>query len=593
MTSATGAMALLPAPAIAQQATPEARTFNIPAQPLPDALILFGRQAGIEVSAESASTRGRSSPGVSGRMAPAAGLSRLLSGTGLTFRWTSEKSVMVEPAPQASGDGAIRLGPVRVEGMDGNNASGIPASMTSDPAATENTSSYTISVMRTATRLDLSPRETPQSVTVITRQRMDDQGMIDLLDVVRATPGLSVVPYGVGRPNIYSRGFYVDTIAQDGLTSQFDSYVTSPLGNTAVFDRIEVARGATGLARGGGRPSGSINMIRKRPTESLQAGLTASAGSWKDFALEADISGPLTADGAVSGRVVGYIQDADGFRDIEKTKRQTVYTTLDFHLSDTTLFNVGYSYVYSNSNMGWGGLPVTDDGEHFGLPRSTFIGTDWEYLKQDHHTVYASLDQELSDDWKLTVNARYVDGSTRILSTWLMPDEVNGGYGHTYWAVNRDVEQKAIDAFVSGSVDLFGREHELVLGGTVNREETQSESWFDSWSSFVTHVPDPFTWDPRSAGPPPVLDSTSPDYSTTSTDYSQDSLYTTLRLNPADALKVIMGGRLDWYDNRDGGTTTKADGHATLYGAVIYDFHRHHSLYARYGYFPSAKQCGH
>lgn len=568
------------APAAFAQSAAAERSFDIPAQSLADALMEFGQQSGLNVSAPGALTRGISSQGVSGRMASAEALSRLLAGTGLTFRFTGTTSVQIEPAPQAAG-GTIQLGPVRVEG-EGAGVAGIAPSVTSDIAATERTGSYTTRLMSTATRLDLTPRETPQSVTVITRQRMDDTGMVDLLEVVRSTPGLAITPYGVGRPGLYARGFGLDTITQDRITSAFNSYIPSPLGNMAVYDRAEIVRGSTGLMQGAGNPSAAINLFRKRPTEAFHAELTGAAGSWNDFSGQIDLSGPLTSDGTIAARVVGSIQDADNFRDYERQKRRIGYATIDFNPTDTTRINLGYSYLNSFTNMVWGGLPVTLEGEHYGLPRSTFMGADWEYLKQDYHTIYGSLDQELGADWRLHVNAMYVDGTTDALTTWLMPDLDNGGFGHTYWAARNKVTQKAMDAFLTGTVNLFGRPHEIVLGGTLNDEKGVQDEYFNSWGpeAFISHFDDPFAWNPSDAVRP-VLDPSSPDHGRYTDSKSQDSLYATMRLNPADRVKLILGGRLDWY-KASGWGDLQVDGHLTLYGGAIVDLDRHHSLYASY-----------
>lgn len=214
LATTVGATALEPTVALAQSSS-TARSFDIPAQSLPDALILFGRQAGIEVTAESANTRGRSAQGVSGNLSPAEALSRLLAGTGLTFRWQSARAVVVEPTPQ-SADGAIQLGPVRVEGQGGTYA-GLAPGITSDPVATEGTASYTAASLATATKLPLSIRETPQSVTVVTRQAIEDQGALALKDVIQNVPGVFYWASGPQRQRFYARGLSVDNLLFDGL----------------------------------------------------------------------------------------------------------------------------------------------------------------------------------------------------------------------------------------------------------------------------------------------------------------------------------------------------------------------------------------
>ena len=123
---------------------------------------------------------------------------------------------------------------------------------------TEGTGSYTTGEMSTATKLPLSMRETPQAVTVITRQRMDDQAMTSVNDVVKATPGLFLnQSSGPGRQTYSSRGFDIDNIMYDGLPSSYTGWNVGVQPNLAMFDRVEIIRGATGLVTVGGHQHGA------------------------------------------------------------------------------------------------------------------------------------------------------------------------------------------------------------------------------------------------------------------------------------------------------------------------------------------------
>jgi hemoglobin/transferrin/lactoferrin receptor protein len=111
----------VPTMALAQSGASSSRGFNIPPQALGDALADFGQQARMQVSVDAAAIRGVSSPGVSGVLSPAQAISRLLAGTGFTYR-VSGNLVTLERAPDAGG--AIQLGAVRVEGASGAGAVG-------------------------------------------------------------------------------------------------------------------------------------------------------------------------------------------------------------------------------------------------------------------------------------------------------------------------------------------------------------------------------------------------------------------------------------------------------------------------------------
>ena len=119
---------------------------------------------------------------------------------------------------------------------------------------TEKSNSYTTSMMSTTTGLELSSRETPQSVSVVTQKQMKDQGISRLSDAMRQTTGINVVQDST-RARFQSRGFYIDQIEEDGIASQVPGSASNPyrsastLTDMVVYDHIEVLRGAAGLTR--------------------------------------------------------------------------------------------------------------------------------------------------------------------------------------------------------------------------------------------------------------------------------------------------------------------------------------------------------
>jgi outer membrane receptor for ferric coprogen and ferric-rhodotorulic acid len=542
--------------------------FDIPATSLAEALSVFGQQAALQVSVHSDLVRNIQSPAVKGNIVPQKALEALLEGTSLTYQITGSV-VTLQAIQKGAGKSVRRLAPISVSSADNG--------------TTEGSGSYTTGPMNTATKLPLSIRETPQAITVITRQRMDDLGVVDMVDIIEKTPGLSINRYGVGRPLFYARGFSLNTVTEDGISNSFNSYVPSPLSNLAMYDRAEIVRGSTGLMQGAGNPSAAVNLFRKRPTDDFQAHVSGSVGSWNDFSVTADMSGALTKSGNIRGRIVGYVQDADNFRDVEKEKSQSIYATLDFDLSPDTTLNLGYSYLHSFKNMVWGGIPISSTGEHLNVPRSTFVGADWEYLKQDVNTLYASIDHTFDNSWNMRLNMKYANTVSDILATWLVLDEPNNGYGHIYWAAKDDTDQYGADLYASGPLTLFGRKHEAVIGASTNKEEQDREEFFDCFNETcaLSTVSDIATWD-ASMATKPSLASDSPDRSESALSVSQKSLYSTIRWNLSDSLKFISGARLDWYENISPWSEVKADGHLTLYGGLIYDINQNHSFYISY-----------
>jgi len=581
LATTVGATALEPTVALAQSSS-TARSFDIPAQSLPDALILFGRQAGIEVTAESANTRGRSAQGVSGNLSPAEALSRLLAGTGLTFRWQSARAVVVEPTPQ-SADGAIQLGPVRVEGQGGTYA-GLAPGITSDPVATEGTASYTAASLATATKLPLSIRETPQSVTVVTRQAIEDQGALALKDVIQNVPGVFYWASGPQRQRFYARGLSVDNLLFDGLpvtlsSSQLSQDLVDP--NIAIYDRVEIVRGAAGLTIGSGNPSAAINLVRKRPTLEPQFSIAGNVGNWNRFGVEADLSGPLDKNGTLRARVVGTYNDEESFRDREHSKRNMIYGIVEKDFGSRTTLSISAMRQEDDlDGNGFTGMPVAADGSHLDLPRSTSYASDWEYWDKDSTSVFASLEHQFDNGWKVNLSAYKVWAKLNMLGHYIRSNVTAGTYDLLNALNEHEENQSSYGLFASGPFKLLGREHELVLGAGHRRVEFDGNT---NQGGLMASNIDLYNFDPSAIARPdltilPWLDS----------DIKEFNAYATTRLNLADGLKLIAGGRLDWYDYSDAqprwGSSNhyEVHHHLTKYAGLIYDLDNHHSVYISY-----------
>ncbi|KII29683.1 TonB-dependent siderophore receptor [Pseudomonas fluorescens] len=434
-------------------------------------------------------------------------------------------------------------------------------------STTEDTQSYTTGPMQTATKLSLTMRETPQAVTVITRQRMDDQNMTSINDVVKGTPGLFLSQAsGPGRQTYKARGFDIDTIMYDGLPSSYSPFAMAVQPNLAMFDRVEIVRGATGLVTGAGNPSAAINLVRKRPTGDQRVTLTGAAGSWDDYRGEIDASSPLNESGTLRGRVVSSYQGADSFRDKEENDHGLFYAIGEADLSDSTTATLGFSRQNEQTNYFWGGLPLGTNGHHLDLPRSTYPGTDWENRKLQIDTVFGEVEHRFDNDWKLHVagSSSTLDGefSGTYLSRYAGPLETTAYQSH------HTDKQRSLDVFASGPFEAFGRSHELVVGAS-NRVYDATTKEYDPYTT---------AWPIGAPKPDFVRDGKTRNVTT------QDAVYLTTRLSLADPLTLILGGRLDWYDydDRTADGDYKVTRNLTRYAGLIYKLDDHHSVYASY-----------
>ncbi|MGF6129209.1 outer membrane receptor for ferric coprogen and ferric-rhodotorulic acid [Pseudomonas frederiksbergensis] len=474
--------------------------------------------------------------------------------------------------------------------LDATNIAGVALG-----ATTEDTHSYTTGQTSSATGLPLSLRETPQSVTVITRQQMDDRGVQSVGDALRNTPGISTQKYDSDRTEFSARGFAITNFQYDGVNQPYDGvYGENPNNSddSASLDRIEVIKGATGLMTGSGDPSATVNLIRKKPTKEFKASISGTVGSWDAYRSTGDISGSLNESGSVRGRFVGSYSDKNSYQDHYSQKKDLYYGILEADLTPDTLLTFGIDQSSATPRgSSWTGNPkYFSDGGRTDFPRHFNPAADWSRRDFDETTYFASLEQALANDWKLKVS---VDQKTTVHDTQLAsasggnPDRATGEGMFLYWGRWEGHRvQNTADVNVSGPFSLGGREHELVAGVMASHSR-QTGSTYDT--SAFSQVPGSiYDWDghlPKQEFPK------NGKYERTQ---SQNGVYLATRLHPTDDLSVILGSRLSTFKyNEDYGynpgaglddthASYKEHGVVTPYAGVVYDLNDVYSVYASY-----------
>lgn len=554
--------------------------FAIAAGPLESALNRFAASTGVSLSYAPETLRGLQSPGVQGRFSADQALNQLLAGSGVQV--VRQASGSYSLLPPAEADASLQLDPTSIT------SAGLGAT-------TEGSGSYTSGSTSTATGLPLSIRETPQSVSVITRQRMDDQGLNELTDVVRQTPGLTLSQGGGNggdSSNIYSRGFQVENYQIDGLQILDSNYDNPAQSNDMVlYDRVEVIRGATGLTNGVGTPGATLNMIRKRPTAELQSSVTVKGGSWDYRRTELDVGGPLTASGNLRGRVVGAYQENGSYVDRLDQRKQVFYGVIEADISEDTLLTFGLdSQSDDYDGHARSGLPLfNNDGTRTHWDDSDSAAADWAYSKRSAVSGFAILEHNLTERWKakLTLNQRrseydefsgYAGGGN--------PDPASG-YGVVFYANRWKAKpvQNSFDLNLAGNFDLFGLQHDAIIGYSQQKTDynTPAYTW---WRPFPV-IDNIYTWNGNTPAKPDLQAYGRIDFSE-----EQDAAYASTRLRATEDLSLILGARLIDWNNKviteyyDGTPTDISDrsetGVVTPFAGVVYDLDQHWSLYASY-----------
>ncbi|WP_178083581.1 TonB-dependent siderophore receptor [Pseudomonas sp. 770NI] len=537
---------------------------NIPAQSLGSALQEFGRQTNVQVLYSPGDVQGKNSPAVKGKMQPQQAINALLAGSQTTYNLNGNTLTVTA----AGSGGGLELSPTQVTGnMLGN--------------VTENTGSYTPGSIATATRLVLTPKETPQSVTVVTRQHMDDFGLNSVDDVMRHTPGITVSAFDTERSNYYARGFSINNFQYDGIPSTARNVAYSA-GNTlsdmAIYDRVEVLKGATGLLTGAGSLGATINLVRKKPTSEFQGHATLGAGSWDNYRSELDVSGPLTETGNIRGRAVAAYQDKHSFMDRYERKSPTYYGIMEFDLSPDTLLTVGGDYQDSlPKGSSWSGsFPLIDaQGNRNDVKRSFNNAADWSSWEQYTRTVFAMLEHDLGDGWITKLQLDHKINGYHALMGSIQGDTpgLDGKSQLTSGKYTGETVSDSADLYVSGPFSLGGREHELVFGGSISASEWNGNGYWNlapnlvDFNNWHGNAPQPDWGKPQSK-----IDDT----------VRQTGMYMTTRLNLADDLKLLLGGRVVNYTVTGYNPTYRVSGRFVPYVGAVYDLNDTYSVYASY-----------
>ncbi|MFJ2478990.1 TonB-dependent siderophore receptor [Pseudomonas sp. NPDC087598] len=460
---------------------------------------------------------------------------------------------------------------------------------------TENSNAYTTGAMSTATRMNLSIKETPQSVSVVTRQQMDDFKLGTLSEAMSQTTGVVVQHMDSDRVSYSARGYSINNFQIDGMLNTFDRMKTD--ADTIIYDRIEVVRGATGLTTGAGDPSATINMVRKRPTAQGQALAGVSGGSYDDYYSYVDVGGPLAFDGRLRGRTVLAYRDSQSFRDHYALQREVGYGILEADLTDSTVLAVGYDYQDKQvQGTAWGTLPYWNaDGSKARLSRSTNMATSWSSWPLKDKTAFATLDQELAGGWRLkaayTHRQSDVDGKVYYGGGGFPEADRSGMQAYTSHMIGTQ-KMSVYDFNISGPYSLLGREHEMMFGYGEAEHRSYSPKTFDG------PVPDDYgkIRDWKYMGNIAKFPDTVSDLTGSRGNTRQKAGYLATRLSLSDELHAVIGSRYGswegentdyYYDNnrqltRVDATSQKQNDIWTPYAGLLYDLTPEYTVYVSY-----------
>ena len=450
-------------------------------------------------------------------------------------------------------------------------------------ASTEKTGLYTTRKSASATGLNLSLRETPQTVSVISRSQMDDFRLTSVNDALAASSAVIVEKVETDRTYYTARGFDITNFQTDGIGQPFAHGLVNGDIDTAIYDRIDAVYGANGLISGTGFPSATINFIRKRPGVDFAATGGLSTGSWDRLRLDADVSGKLIDSGRIRGRLVVAREQGNSYLDRYDRSKNVFYGIVEADLGEATQLAVGHNQQHNKARgIMWGALPMLySNGQATHYDASTSTSTDWSFWNSTLKTTFAELNHQLNADWnaKVVLTRNEYSNQGTMFYAYGTPEQGSGlglfSYPSQYNFLNK---QTQIDAGISGKFALFGRKHELSFGANRSRSVVDDVSHYSADTG--TALPSLENW----TGNYPI-----PNFNASSDGshfvYKQQSVYGSSRLNLHDQLKLIAGARFTQAEST--GSAYQVDRRSdassiTPYLGLIYDLNRNLAVYTSY-----------
>ena len=458
------------------------------------------------------------------------------------------------------------------------------------PISTEGTGSYTSEAVTVAGKSADKRIDVPQSVTVLTRQQIEDQSLVTVDQALAKTPGVTMISNDSSQSQYYIRGYSPESMVDGAPTlSGLGGYQQLDM---AIYDRLEVLKGPSGLLMGQGSPGGTINFVKKTPRDTFGGYVSSSYGSWNNKRGELDLTGPLGEEKRVRWRGILTGTDRDYYFSNAHDSKWTGAGMVEIDLTPQTTLSL--SAVHQNDHAPvFSGLPAYASGGGFiDVPRSTNPYPSWtRYLwTTDEYT--AALEHRFDNAWVAKVNY------TKRLQEFEFKDAyattgIDAAGNATYARRWNDwnYERESADAFVRGPVELFGRTHELLLG--VNHAFWGSQGKSITYASVTGNIFAPDATVPEPFG---AFDTGS------RSEQKQWGVYGRAKLQIFDPLTVILGGRVSYYTARSRTMEpsvpgpwlqgARTDGRVSPYAGVVYRLAEGINAYASYSdiFIPQTQQ---
>ena len=547
---------------IAAEQASSVHAYNLPAAPLASTLNQIASQAGLALSLNPSLAAGKTSAPVKGQFDAAAALREALRGTGLQLEQSSAGTYSLVAIPE----GTLALPETAVIGVENTESAWGPVE------------GYLAKRTAAGTKTDTALVEVARSISVVTREQMDDRNVQNLDDAVRYMPGTTASSYGSDTRAdwLRVRGFE-PTQFLDGLPLPKGVYA-NPKQETWNLDRLSVLRGPASSVYGQTPPGGLLDMVSRRPTAVDSHEIEVQYGSDNQRQINFASTGKIDDEGQFLYGLSGVVRDSGTQIDHVENKRYNIAPSLTWNIDEDTRFTLLTQFTRDDTGITSQFLPV--QGTKIDMPfgdishHKNLGDPDWEYYDRTYYALGYAFEHRLNDVWQFRQNLRYTksDLSFQAITVGSYPffqvDDA-GNVDRTTTSVDEDISQFAVDNnfqadFATGEVN-----HTVLLGLDHQRSNTNYTSIFGSAPPINVN------------NPIHGLPIERPARSTAFYDYDQKTYQTGLYVQDQMALdqwRLTLGGREDWvhtgtkFFNKGDATNTERDKNFSGNAAISYVF---------------------
>ena len=436
---------------------------EIISQPLVSAIRELAQQTGLQILYNAESIDNQKSNNLKGIFSREKALQKLLRGSDLEAIRQSNGSYVIKKITDGFNNGDI-VGTLALTTVETKNRFG---------DTPKEKGGFKAEYQTTATKMAMSLRETPQAISVITRDALDARLVKDISTAIEFSAGASTGDTGAPGP-FGGRGQYGTMYSLRGQNLDYyggvlsDGFTVSSLNELdfSAYERVEVMKGPSGFY-GQGSLGGFINLVRKKPQAEFGSNISTQIGSYDTYRLDADVTGALNENKSIRGRITMGSEHSGSFVSGVDSDMLQLAPSLELDINQNTSALVQLLYQKDNyiANQG---LPLQLKGnklESYDLSRSFFFGagTQGDESENEVFDALVKVEHEISDRWLATI---VLQNNASIRNTVMS----NGGSlddGFAYLDASEhltDYDRWSGEFRLQGAFDAFGYEHKILLG---------------------------------------------------------------------------------------------------------------------------------